>query len=552
MQIVSRSASQAPDPTGRGLASPSDAAPGQSRREFLRATIGAAATVGTVAVLDACGSATPAVTTKQAATSGVRRGGNLIAGLAGGGSTDTLDAQNPIVSPDFARTRQLYNSLVEFDANVVPQLSLAESITPNSDATEWTIRVKRGITFHNGKSLTADDVIFSFKRITDPKAPLPGAASLLPLDVGGMRKLDKYTVRLPCRTPFSTFLETMPCYYYAIVPEGYDPKHPVGTGPFMYKSFTPGQQSVFVRNPHYFQNGADGKPLPYVDSLTITDFSDEQSQQSALLSGQVHVVDSLTATTVAPIRSGGQKVLISDSGLFIPFLMRTDVAPFSDVRVRQALRLVVNRPQMLKTVWGGYGTVGNDLFARYDPAYDHSLPQRVQDLEKAKFLLKQAGHEGLTVSLATGPGTYGWLESAQVLKQQAAGAGVNVAINNLTNDALDKGYLKWPFTQTFWYYNPYFPQVAQATISTAELNETHFHNARYDALYKQALASTSEARRTEIAHEMQQIDYTEGGYIIQSFSGVIDGYRTNVMGLRQSRTGLPLGGFAFDELWLSS
>jgi len=131
----------------------------------------------------------------KSSSSKPKRGGTLVAGLSGGGSSDTLDAQNPILDIDFARVRQLDNSLVEFDANVVPQLSLAESITPNSDATQWTIRLKPSVTFHDGKAVTADDVIFSLHRTLNPKSPLPGAQAPLPVDLTGLKKLATRTVR---------------------------------------------------------------------------------------------------------------------------------------------------------------------------------------------------------------------------------------------------------------------------------------------------------------------------------------------------------------------
>ena len=159
----------------------------------------------------------------------------------------------------------------------------------------------------------------------------------------------------------------------------------------MLKSFTPGQQSVFVRNPNYWEDGADGKPLPYLDEVVITDYSDETSQVNALISGAVDCIDLLSYESIAPLKAGGQEYLVSDGGSWVPFTMRVDVAPFNEVDVRQAFRLIVNRPQMLEHVFGGYGLVGNDIFAIEDPEYDHAIPQRVQDIEQAKFLLNKHG-----------------------------------------------------------------------------------------------------------------------------------------------------------------
>lgn len=514
-----------------------------SRRQFL-GTMGAVA--GGIG-LAACGSSSTGAPTSSSTGSGApKRGGTLNAALSGGDSTDTLDAQNPYNNVDFARVRQLYNSLVEYDANVVPQLVLAESITPNTTATSWTIKLKSGITFHDGKPLTADDVIYSFQRIVNPKFPLPGAVGLTLVDVKGMKKIDDLTVQVPCTSPFSTFVELLGAYYYNIVPVGYNPKKPVGTGPFKYVSFTPAVSSTFVRNENYFQSG-----LPYLDTVVISDFADETSQLNALESGTADVIDLLSAASVTAARSQGKKVLISDGGGWTPFTMRVDLAPFNDVNVRQAFRLLVDRKQMLDVVFEGYGTIGNDLFAIWDSDYDHSIAQREQDIDQAKFLLKQAGHEKLTVQLVTAPLAQGTVQAATVLAQQASAAGVTINLKSITGTAFFNDYLKWPFSQDYWYYNPYYPQVAQATLTTAPFNECHFSNSTYNNLYKEGLATLDTSKRADIAHEMQQIDYTEGGYIIPYFPPVIDAYATTLNGLIASKTGLPLNGFNFKELWLS-
>ncbi len=516
-----------------------------SRRQFL-GTVGAVA--GGIG-LAACGSSSPTSSTPGSTTSPAgapKKGGTLMAALSGGDSTDTLDAQNPYNNTDFARVRQLYNSLVEYDANVVPQLVLAESITPNTTATLWTIRLKSGITFHNGKPLTADDVIFSLQRIVNPKFPLPGAVGLTLVDVKGLKKLDDLTVQVPCSAPLSTFVELLGAYYYNIVPVGYDPKSPVGTGPFKYVSFTPAVSSTFTRNDNYFENG-----LPYLDKVVISDFADETSQLNALESGSANVIDLLSAASVAGAKQAGKEVLIASGGGWTPFTMRVDQAPFSDVRVRQAMRLIVDRKQMLDIIFLGHGTIGNDLFAIWDSEYDQSLPQREQDIDQAKFLLKQAGHESLSVQLVTTPLAQGTVQAATVLAQQASAAGVTINLKSITGTAFFNDYLKWTFAQDYWYYNPYYPQVAQATLGTAPFNECHFSNSNYNKLFNEGLATLDATKRADIAHEMQQIDYTEGGYIIPYFPPVIDAYATQVQGLVPSKTGLPLGGFNFKELWLS-
>ncbi len=515
-----------------------------SRRQFLGAAGMAAGGLGLAA--GGLGHLARGLSPARSAVAKAKRGGTLVCALSGGDSSDTLDAQDPYNNVDFARVRQLYNSLVEYDADVVPQLSLAESVTPNATATVWTIRLKSGITFHDGKPLTADDVIYSFQRITNAKAPLPGAVSLTRMDVAGLKKVDDLTVKVPCNAPFSTFFQLLGAYYYAIVPVGYDPKRPVGTGPFKYKSFVPGVSSTFTRNDDYFETG-----LPYLDEIVINDYSDETSQVNALLSGAADVIDLLSATSIAAVKSGREEILLSKGGGWTPFTMRVDKAPFNDVRVRQAMRLLVDRHEMLEVIFLGHGTVGNDLFAIWDPVYDHALPQRHQDIPQAKHLLKQAGREDLTVELITTPLAQGTVSAATVLAEQAKAAGVTINLRTLTTTAFFTNYLKWVFSQDYWYYNPYFPQVAQATLSTAPFNECHFSNSKYDSLYSRGLSFLEESKRADVAHEMQEIDYDDGGYIIPYFPPVIDGYKKTLNGLVPSKTGLPLSGFNFQSLWFS-
>jgi peptide/nickel transport system substrate-binding protein len=210
----------------------------------------------------------------------------------------------------------------------------------------------------------------------------------------------------------------------------------------------------------------------------------------------------------------------------------------------------VDRQQMMDLVFGGYGTIGNDIFGIFAPEYDHSIPQRQQDIDQAKSLLKAAGHENLSVQLVTSDIAQGVVQMATVFTQQASKAGVKVSLLN-TNDFFGPNYLKWVFAQDYWDYNYYLPQVADATLPTAPFNECHFDNPRYTALYKEAVATVDQAKRTEIAHELQMIDYTEGGYIIPFFLPVIDAYEPGVEGVVAARSGLSFNNYDFKHMWLS-
>src|SRR5208283_5073725 len=360
-----------------------------SRRDLLRFAAQGAAFFGTGGLLAACspGTATTTTTTARAAATLLpRAGGTLRAGLSGGSGRDTLDPHNWVSLIDAARVYSLFNPLIDFDLDAHTVKSLADELVPSHDAMTWTIRVKPEIEFHNGKTLGAEDVLFTFQRIADPKNPALGALLLKALDIANAKKLDKHTVQIPCHTPFSILKDILASYRFFVVPVGFDLRHPIGTGPFRYKSFVPGQESIFVKNAHYWE-----PDLPYLDELVIRDFPGEVSQVNALGSGDVDVIDLISTYSIVAVRSGGNDVLVTWGGGYTPFTMRVDRPPFDDARVRQALRLVCDRQEMLDVVFSGNGRIGNDVFGLRDVVYDSALPQRVQDLEQAKSLLAKAG-----------------------------------------------------------------------------------------------------------------------------------------------------------------
>ena len=291
--------------------------------------------------------------------------------------------------------------------------------------------------------------------------------------------------------------------------------------------------------------------MPYLNQVIIADVADETAQVDSLLSGEFDVVNLLSVASIRTLESQGAGVVISAGGGWTPFTMRVDVPPFNDPRVREAMKLIVNRKQMRELVFGGHGTLGNDLMSIWDPSYDHGLPQREQDINKAKSLLRSAGREGLTVELVTAPISGGTVQAATVLKQQAVAAGVTINVRQLqVTDFYGPNYLKWIFAQDFVYYTRYLPSVAEFTLPTSPYNECHFHNPRYSALYSQALAAVNEAKRREIAYEMQQIDYSSSGYIIPYFPPQIDGHAAHVHGLEGSKLGVSLNDYNFRRVWL--
>ena len=521
------------------------------RRDFLRgiALTGVAATAG--GLLAGCstgskGSAGSTSTSTPTSAGKPKRGGNLKVGLSGGSTSDTLDPHQGLTYLDTGRFEALYQPLVKLNQDAAVEYVLAESITPNAALTEWTIKLRPGVTFHSGKSLTSADVVYTMNRIVSNS--YSGTLFFGPVNIKGVKAVDKLTVTVPMKTPFGSFVDQLAggWYYLYVVPEGFNGKTPDGTGPFAYQSFTPGQRSVFVRNKNYWKTG-----LPYVDTLTITDFSDNTAVQDALTTNVIQAAGQLDPPQMAALaNTSGVKAVASHTGQFKPFTMRIDQPPFNDTRVRQAFRLLVGRQQMIDSALDGFGVVASDVFAPYDADFNASL-RRQQDIPQAKALLKQAGHENLTVTLTTSPIATATVALATVFKEQAAAAGVNVNIKQIdAGTFFGSNYLNWTFSQDYYSYAPYLNQVAQSFLgSSSPFNETHSNSQHYANLYSEANATASASKRKEILYEMQQLDFQQGAYIIPTFMDTLDAYTDKISGFHTAKVGESLSGWDFEHFW---
>jgi peptide/nickel transport system substrate-binding protein len=520
-----------------------------TRRQFLGAAAMGGAITATGGLLAGCSSSkTPASSPTTASTGAPKHGGDLRMAIVGGSTSDTLDAHATVSQVDNMRLMALYNGLLQFLPDGGIAHVLAEEISSNKNGSVWTIRLRPSVTFHNGKPLTAEDVVYTFKRIMDPKNPKTGAFALRPVDPNAMKIVDPRTIQLTMLTPYSTFVaQIADLYYFGIVPVGYNPKAPVGTGPFKYKSFTPGQQSVFTRNDNYFRSG-----LPYLDELTIIDsFQDPTSAQNAFTSGVVNAYTQ-APLTLARALAGNSSVqqLISTPDQWVPFTMRVDQAPFADVRVRQAFKYIVDRPSIVDSSFDGQAIVGNDVFCPHDPNFDHSL-HREQDISLAKHLLKSAGYPDLSIQLVTSDAIApGAVENAQVFAQNAAAAGVHVHIANYASTQYFSQYLHWKFSQSFWGNPPYIATISQCLLPTSPFNETHNDNPQYNKLYAEVNATTDPNLQKQLSREMQLIDFNEGGYIIPAYNRQLDLLSPRVHGLTPTTTAIPMGNADWEHVWL--
>ncbi len=502
-----------------------------SRRRLLRLGAGAATATALGSLAGCAGASSDAVNDL------------LVHGATGGGLKDSLDPHFPVTWPDIARVRSLYEPLLRFNADYEVEPSVAESVEHTGDATQWVIRVRPDIRFHDGRPVTARDVEASIARMLDPDNPAPYMSDVAPIaDLAGSRVLDGRTYRLQLTEPYAIMDLALAQYALGIVPADFDITRPIGTGPFRANLFVPGQRSRFARFDDYWDTRAA------FEELVIIDFVDDAAKVNALLAGQVQSIDNLPTYLAGAVESQGARTLVSESGGWVPFTMRVDAAPFSDVRVRQAFRLIADRQQMVDQALNGFGRVANDLYSPFDPDYlGDELPQRTQDLEQARSLLKQAGHSDLEVELVTSTAVgAGGVESANLFAQQARAAGVRVRLNQVDGSIFyGEQYLSWVFAQDFWTTRLYLPQAAACALETSPYNETHWYDERFAGLIRAARHETDPVRRRTLVHDAQMMEYESGGYIIWAFKNQVDAYSQFVTGLTPARE-QPVSSFRFN------
>jgi peptide/nickel transport system substrate-binding protein len=510
--------------------------PALSRRRLL----GSAAGLATAALLAGCGG--PAGVRDAGPP---RRGGVLRVGVTGGGSSDTLDPHSPATNPDIARTLSLYEPLLHWDDAYTLQPAVAESVQAEPGARAWTATIRPGITFHDGRPVTPDDVIATFARITDPNDPKSGASQFSVLRE--VVAVGDRQVRFELTEPSPVFDQYLGEYSCGIVPADFDVEHPVGTGAFKFAAFTPGQQSAFVRHDGYWR-----PDQPYVDRLELINFAEDDARINALLSGQVDAIDQVPLSLTEVVGSyESVRLLTSETGSWLPFTMRVDVAPFDDVRVRQALRLIAGRDELVNQVLSGQGVRGVDLYARFDPHYLD--PQRAQDVERARDLLSAAGKPNLSLELVTSPIQAGTVEAAQVFATQARAAGVEIGLRRVdTSTFFSDQYLQWEFAQSFWNTRNYIPQASQSSTPDAPFNETHWEDPEYLAVIGRARSEVDPQRRAELVRQAQEIEFDRGGYLIWGFPSRVDATQAYVGGLVPNRTGLSLSGYEFRKAWVNA
>lgn len=513
-------------------------------------TAAAPTTAPTTTAAAATTTAAPEATTTTAAPGGPIRGGRLVTAHTGAGPAETLLPWNEASFIDVGRHKQMYEKLFERDPSLTPQPILAESLEPNAAGDVWQLKLKSGITFHNGKEMTADDVLYSWSEASNVE--YESGSNFGVFDLANTRKVSDTEVELHLTQPLADLPAVLAKKVMYIVPDGLsDYDQPVGTGAFTFVEWTPGERSLMARYDDYW-----GEGKPYVDEVEMISIEDPTARLNALLGGQVDAVEQLDFTQATAHRDNPDvQLIIAESTTTVPLTMRVDTPPFDDPRVREAIKLSVDRDQMVESVLLGFGFVGNDLFGLGWPSYNSQLPQRTYDPDRARALLTEAGHDGLEVTLYTSQVVPGMLESATIFKEQARASGIEVTLEVLPGEAyfdVEQSYLSpsAPFYQSIW-GGPFEGQAVDGLLADSPYNETVWNRPDWEEAFRAAQGIIDGNERAAALQELQVPLYEEGGYVIWGFSAIIDAASPRVQGIVPTGV-FNLGHYDFKEWWFES
>ena len=462
------------------------------------------------------------------------RGGTLRVGVITAGASETIDPMTALNMPDFVRTLNLFDLMFKQEPYGKVSPGLIERAEPNADASIWTFRVRKDVTWHDGKPLTADDIVWTIQKSWGNETNLANAVLAKLVKFADVRKVGAMDVQVPLLTGVAEF-PTLACAVNClVVQQGTAPgAKTVGTGPFVLKSFRPGGRSVFTANKNYWQSGK-----PYFSELVVdSSFDNEAARMNALLSGQLDVLPAVPPELASVNAASGRIVIGNQPGPgFVGLVFRTDKAPFSDVRVRKALKLIPDRHVYADTVFGGYASPGNDL-GGYTNEYFAADLRNPHDPEQARSLLKSAGFENLRLTLETAPAVPGMNETATIFGQQAKAAGVDVTIK--TNDPAvyfspGQGFMDRPFGVTYFGQgmNSLAAFYTSALVANGVYNESHWGSAGDDALLFAALAETDPVKANEKWLAVQSRQLEQGPYVIPANINWVDAYGLKVRGVK--------------------
>ncbi|SMD01702.1 peptide/nickel transport system substrate-binding protein [Desulfocicer vacuolatum DSM 3385] len=483
-----------------------------TRRQF----IAGASALGLSAALS------PALVPSSAfAAQGPQKGGHFKMGMAGGHTTDSLDTALIADQVADCTNYALRNNLVEVDhkGNAVPEL--AESWDASKDAATWHFNLRKGVEFHNGKTMDSEDVIFSIRHHMG-KDSKSGAKGLIN-QIEDIKKDGKDKVVFTLKTGNADFPYILNDYHLTIVPAGTQGEQwekGIGTGGYILEAWEPGVKSIVRRNPNYYKSDR-----AHFESAEVLSIADTNARTNALRTGQVDYMNRVELKTIHLFqRAKNINIIQVNGGYHYTLAMLTDTPPYDNNDVRLALKYAIDREELVKKFLRGYGSVGNDQpIHPGNRFYANDLPQRQYDPDKAKFHLKKAGLSQHTFDLHTSEHG-GFMDISTLYQQSAAKAGIKINMVKEPEDGYwSNVWLNKAFCHGYWGARPTADMAFSVAYSgKAKWNETRLQNKRLDELVLAARSELDDAKRKEMYRECQMIIRDEGGTIVPFFKDYVE------------------------------
>ncbi|MGJ8618254.1 MAG: ABC transporter substrate-binding protein [Sulfitobacter sp.] len=514
-----------------------------TRREF----VGRAAALGVTAF---AANAMLASSVDAAAHEAPVRGGTIKLGSSGGESTNSHDPALTASEVPLANIRHWGETLVDVSPEGEIDFRMAESVEASADAKTWAFKIRKGVTFSNGKEMMPDDVLKTMQRHSNEDSQ-SGALGI----VKGISNMkvdgDNFIVELDTANADLPYL--MADYHLMIQPGGGmdDPAAGIGTGPYTIEFDEPGVRHGYKRREDYWD--ADNRGFAEFSEVLV--LNDATARTAALQSGQVHFINRVDPKVASLLgRAPNLSVeSVSGRGHYV-FIAHVDTAPFDNNELRLALKYAINREELVDKILRGFGGIGNDfpINASY-PLFDESIPQREFSIEKAKEHYAASGHDGSPIILRVSDGAFsGAVDAASLFQESAKAAGIPLEIKREPND----GYWSevWnvqPFCASYWGGRPVQDQMySTAYLSSADWNDTRWKRPEFDEMLLAARGELDEAKRKEIYSKMGQMLREEGGLILPMFNDFVSGVANNVGGWIQDPNGEMMNNKANIKCWV--
>ncbi len=514
---------------------------GASRRDVLKYFMASGATLAASGALFS--SATDAI----AATP--KRGGKLVMAGDQHGPNDTLDPILYSSSVDYFRGRMFYGSLTRLTQSLSYEPELAEEVISNADATEWTFKIRKGVEFHNGKTLTADDVLYSMNRHLGADS-VSKAASLVSM-IDRWEKVNDYEVKAVLSSPNADLPIALGTFHFKIIQDGVtDFSTAIGTGPYKVKEFAAGVRAVGVPFENYWGEGG------YLDELEHYGIGDSTSRLNAFLAGDVDAMVNLPPKAIEQVEAAdGKDIWALNSGAYVNITPRLDMAQSSNMHLWKAMQYLQDRQRLLKGVIKGQGSLGNDqpINAAY---FDHcpDIPQRELDPDKAKFHWEKSGLGSTPVPVVAAEVAPGAVEQCLFMQREGQKIGANFDVKKVTTDGYwGAVWLKEPICVAAWNMRPTANlMMTLAFEGSAAWNETRWNNENFNQLLVDVRGETDPDARKQKYCDLQTIIREENGQALPMHRNYVDAAASHVKG----RTYVPLNDFGGAEapvtLWRDS